>query len=490
MKIGMKRLITIVLVLCLVLCGCDAFGGGATEPNAPGQSGGAPTEPTRPAEVEMVDYNAPALKVKITINPELELTLSRTNEILEVKALNADAETLLAGMELVGQSYDSGIATILEEAKEQEYLKDLSKVTIAVEELSEGAWTIATEEQLKKPVEDYQQNSGVIFSCRLNPAGESLDIDGLMVIDTSCTTGVSVTVYGDASGNAKMMVYENDDGTRTENYIISDTEEIWINYYPDGSYQYSYCDGLVTQGYLEYPDGSGFTFVEYRELTDGLTQPIWYQKSYFDGSAEEYFYENSEWVRIVYTNADGSTQEEFYENGECVRTVYTDANGTVTGESSNADGIATGTNSDGSTYEITEYPNGNIKTSNTTWPNGDYWNQTYYENGNLETDIQLCEGRYVEQRYDETGLLKFYCQRDPDGVESKYDYENGKAVSYTATYPDGDYESHTYYESGVIAIQIGQIDGNYFENYYDEKGNLTKMIRLDENGNKVEVPFS
>ena len=600
------------------------------KPNTPGQSGGEQTndpsygqsaEPTRPAGLELVDYNAPALKVKITVNPELELTLSRTNEILEVKALNADAEGLLAGMDLVGQPYESGIVSILEEAKEQEYLKDLSKVSVTVEELSDGAWTLITEETLTQPIEDYQQNSGVIFSCRLTPAGESLDIEELTVLETARTEGIFVTVYGDAAGNDKLHIYENDDGTRTEGYFISDTEEIWINYYSDGSYQYSYNEGLVSQGYGEYPDGRRYTFVEYRVLVDGLTQPVWYEKTYSDGSAEEYFYENSEWIRTAFTNADGSTwetfyengtmvsevwknadgstQETFYENGKPVRDVITTADGLtqetlyengqpvrmvittadgstqemfyengqpVLNEGTTADGgtfeqtfypngnlktytesregtyveqhydenglmislfqrdpdgteydwdyengeavgytvtypdgstqimsfgdgSAAGTNPDGSTYELTHYPNGNLKTNTTTWPNGDYSKQTYYENGNWETTIEFREGSYTETYYDENGMLTSSFRREPDGTEYEYGYQNGSLKTSIITWSNGDYEHYTYYENGVFATQIGQSDGNYFENHYDENGRITSSFERHSDGAEYDWDY-
>lgn len=451
-KKEMKRLFAILLVLCLILCRCEVGGNTPTKPNTPGQSGGEQTndptsgqsgEPTRPAEVEMVDFNAPALNVKITINPELELTLSRTNEILDVKALNADAESLLASLDLVGQLYERGIVTILEEAKEQKYLKDVSKVTITAEELSDGAWTIITGELLTKPIEDYQQHSGIVFSCRLTPAGESLDIDELKVIETSRNGDVFVTVYGDAAGNAQMMIYESDDGTRQEVYMISDTEEIGIHYYPDGSYRYGHNDGLVDQGYWIYPDGSGFTYVGYMELVDGLLQTVWYQRIYFDGSAEEYFYEDSEFARTIFTDADGTTWEAFYENGTIVSEVWKDADGNIL-EESGGNGDSAGSNSDGSTFEQTFYPNGNLKTYNTTWPNGDYSKQNYYENGNVETYTESREGRYVEGYYDENGLMVSLFQREPDGTEYDWDYENGEAVGYTVTYPDGSSEYHSY----------------------------------------------
>lgn len=860
----MNRLIAILLVLILMLCGCDAGTGTPTEPNTPGHSGGEQTtdptsgqsaEPTRPADVELVDYNTPALKVKISFDPELELTLSRTNEILEVKALNAQAEGLVADLDLVGKLYESGIVTILEEAKEQKYLKNVSKVTIAVEELSDGAWTIATEECLTKPIEDYQQDSGIIFSCRIKPAGESLNIDELKAIDTSRSGEVSVTVYGDAAGNAKMMVYESDDGTRQEGYLISDTEEIWNSYYPDGSYQYSHYKGLVYQGYWICPDGTGFTYSEYMELADGLMQPVWYQEIYFDGSAKEYFYEDSEFVRTIFTDADGSVREAFYENGTIVSEVWKDADGNIldefggrqpgnptsgqypeptrpagaepievdgaalcvtvtmnakfelyldlfneildgkaqneaaqnlladlqivgkpysegitlilseaqqqgflqnraklsigtkelveggwnhrseatlldpieayksssglalscefypaekpldeityvhtnkrdgyreeicydvtdrhiltrryfddgsywetdwvhktsyywnadgsyayedwadgfsnsytihpdgtvdremrtvddlgnrtdwelflyadgsswenfydkrgnltksistyadgsssesfyenaemvrsfheypdgssveyfyengvsvcavkrntdgtsseeqyyykngelvrllatfsdgttretfyengqpvrmvytspdgsTWEESGGNGDSAGTNPDGSTFEQTLYPSGSQKTYDITWPNGDYQKQTYYENGNLETHIEFRDGRYVESRYDENGMLTASSQRNPDGAEYSCEYRNGILVKQTETYPNGDYQYLTFYENGQTASIVAVTDGSYWENHYDENGNLTKMIREDEDGNKVEEPIS
>jgi hypothetical protein len=394
-------------------------------------------------------------------------------------------------MDLVGQLYDSGIVTILEQAKEQKYLKNVSKVSITVEELSEGAWTIATGECLTKPIENYQQNSGIVFSCRLTPAGDSLDIDELKVIDTSRSGGVFVTVYGDAAGNAKMMVYESDDGTRQEVYMISDTEEIGISYFPDGSYRYGHNDGLVNQGYWIYPDGSRSTYVEYRELVDGLTQPVWYQETHSDGSAEEYFYENSEFARTIFTDADGSTWEAFYENGTIVSEVWKDADGNILDEfgdtgATGATGASSGTNPDGSTFEQTLYPSGSMKTYDITWPDGDFQKLTYYENGNTATVISFEDGRYQEYYYDENGLLTSAFSRDPDGTEHESVYENGTLKASLTTFPNGDYEHCTNYENGSWKSCISFREGVYEEVYYDIAGRLTSSFRRDPDGREFE----
>lgn len=542
----MKRLFAILLVLCLILCGCDAGNNTPTQPNTPGQS----AEPTRPTDVEMVDYEARALTVKISINPEFSLGLTRDNEIVSAEALNADAEKLLEGLDLVGQFYDLGIKQILTEAENQGFLKQGAEVTFSVQESAPGAVTMATLDILTIPVKNYREDLRVDLEYEYGVNNIVIDFDKLKVDRTESNSGpywfdnYTVTVYKDILGNHRMSDFVYEDGTHQVIYF-DDEERIVTIRYADGSFRYEHwagdnCTGysLDTEGkrstfmtvgnwelFIEYDgtttetfyegaqanrhrvrsvttyldgstreclyenenvvkdiyveaDGSSYGSSYYyengdlvREITrhsdgttdetqffyengemarllvthsDGTTQERFYENEQIvravtttvDGTTWEDFYEDGQHVRAVIVNADGSTQEQFYENEQLVRTVFTNADGS-TWEESYGDGLSTGTNSDGSTFEQTHYPNGYIKTYDITWPNGDYSKQTYYENGNVETYIEFREGRYVEGYYDKNGLMVSLFQREPNGTEYDWDYENGEAVGYTVTYPDG-----------------------------------------------------
>ena len=119
----MKRLLVALLVLCLItLCGCN--GNTSGQHTQPGQQNNAhvPIDPERLEELRpagILRPDEPALKLTISINPQLELTLSNSYMILDAKALNEDAEALLAEIDIIGQPYEDGIVAVLGQAKDE-----------------------------------------------------------------------------------------------------------------------------------------------------------------------------------------------------------------------------------------------------------------------------------------------------------------------------------------------------------------------------------
>ena len=153
----MKRYIALLLMLALLLCGCNVDSSPSENPAT------EPGELVRP-DVKVMAFDAPALVVRVTVNPDLELALNHANVILEAKPLNEDAETLLAELDVEGQPYNSGIVTILEEAKNQGFLTDSAKVSISVREEDGGGWTSASQILLNTPVENFRAGTGMSFS--------------------------------------------------------------------------------------------------------------------------------------------------------------------------------------------------------------------------------------------------------------------------------------------------------------------------------------
>ena len=185
----MKKWCALLLVLVLLAfsgCGADANlpnvpsnPGASNNPGAPadpGQSGGATAEPTQPAEAVNVDFDAPVLKVTVTINPELELMLNEIHQILAVKPLNADAENLLAGMDLVEKPYNAGMTAILEEAKEQGFLKEETKISISASGVTEEADFSVNKQLLQRPVTEFQKTAGITLNCEIAGAEDTASV--------------------------------------------------------------------------------------------------------------------------------------------------------------------------------------------------------------------------------------------------------------------------------------------------------------------------
>ena len=605
----MKRLLTALLVLCLImLCGCSF--GASGEPSQPGKQNSphVPIDPERLEELRpagILRPDEPALKLTISINPELELTLSSSYMILDAKALNEDAEALLAEIDIIGQPYEDGIVTVLGQAKDEGYLEKNITVNVSVEEIADGGQSVVTKEILNKPITDYQQTSGVSFNCQVKTSGGAFNPNSLtLASETDMGDGQILQKYIDSSGVERKHVQLYPDGTVVTQYFPKGlTDPLKMTYtctkeFPDGTYEYFTEDVGKTNGYIVYPDGGRYTYIihqiptayvwlttyAYYTYPDGTTTEIFYdnnelyysistdpdgrrtesspngsityhpdgtttEKQYIyendqlvgeieiqpDGSkiVTEYSYENDMLVWRKATYEDGSTWETFYKNNEIVREVQTLPNGTVIEYENGKEHFTP----PGGSLEITHYPNGNEKTVNTTWPNGDYRHVTYRENGKELTVIMFFDGVYEERNFDENGLLSSHFQREQDGRESTTYYEgekmtasvskdadgktshtsyyyegdrmtmsvteeadgrtirttyydNGRAETDETTYADGSYRKITYDRNGVITSSSGRNpDGGEYSDTYDDNGRLKESKTTWTDGNYETITY-
>lgn len=501
----MKKWTAMMLVLLtLVLSGCGVVIPGIS--GAPGQSEDGTVVDFDPENPPKIDFDAPALSVTVNMGPELELTLSFCNQILEANALNAHGETLLSGMELVGKNYYDAMTAILQQAKEQEFLQNETAMTVNIRERMEGVWNLASYRILVRPFDAFGEIAGITLNYELTPEVE-LAWEVAKTHTNSLDERDEVICYN--SGSQQILnryFYQN--GDYAEHYYLSSGgSAYWKN---DGEFTcYGNLDG-VSYNYTLYPDGTRSTttsvgdgngnYVWYFSTSaDGATNEAFFEngepvRSYYnapgvvisesfyedgklvrrfdtfpDGSTSEtsYFYEDDEMVRTLYAYPDGATTEYFYENGECVRTVYTDADGEVLEGAGN--GIATvppqtspPDDGDGSEYEVTYYENGNKESEKTTWPNGDYECMTYYEDGTVASAIWQMDGCYSETHYN----------------------KQGTKVTDKTVYDNGDYDQSTYHENGQRASHISQSDGYYSESHYDEDGKQLSHYQLDADGSE------
>lgn len=313
---GMKRLFTILLVLCLALCGCEAGNSTPTVPNNPGQSGGEqaadPTsgqsaDPTRPISAEPIEVDGAALCVTVTINPKFELYLDLFNKILEVKAQNEDAQKLLAELQLVGKPYSEGITLILAEAQRQGFLQNRAKLSIGTKELVEGGWNHRSETMLLEPIEAYKSASGLAVSCELYPAGKPHA--EIFSIHTNKRDGYREEICYDVTNRHILTRMYFDDGSYWETDWVQKTSYYWN---ADGSYSYeNWKDGL-SSGYTIYPDG---TVDRVMRTVDNLgNRTDWELFLYADGSSRENFYDRSgNLIKSIDTYPDGSSEYHSYD---------------------------------------------------------------------------------------------------------------------------------------------------------------------------------
>ena len=106
--------------------------------------------------------------LRIQINPDVELTLSRTDRVLGLEGLNADGRELIGGYDYSGKDREDVTEELVERAIDMGYLSDGETVSITVTS-SDAGWQ-AREEQ--KAREDLEERYGETIVIQIGPAEE------------------------------------------------------------------------------------------------------------------------------------------------------------------------------------------------------------------------------------------------------------------------------------------------------------------------------
>ena len=106
--------------------------------------------------------------LRIQINPDVELTLSRTDRVLELEGLNEDGQSLIAGYEYSGKDREAVTGELVERAIDLGYLSGGETVSITVTS-ADADWQ-AREEQAAR--EDLEERYGETIVIQIGPAPE------------------------------------------------------------------------------------------------------------------------------------------------------------------------------------------------------------------------------------------------------------------------------------------------------------------------------
>ena len=104
--------------------------------------------------------------LRIQINPDVELTLSRTDRVLELEGLNADGRVLIEGYDYGGKDREDVTEELVERAIDMGYLSGGETVSITVTS-ADADWQ-AREEQAAR--EDLEERYGETIVIQIGPA--------------------------------------------------------------------------------------------------------------------------------------------------------------------------------------------------------------------------------------------------------------------------------------------------------------------------------
>ena len=91
--------------------------------------------------------------LRIQINPDVEMTVSRTDRVLDLEGLNADGEDLIEGYDYRGKDRETAAGELVERAIDMGYLSDGDTISITVSS-SDADWQAREEAQVQAQLEE------------------------------------------------------------------------------------------------------------------------------------------------------------------------------------------------------------------------------------------------------------------------------------------------------------------------------------------------
>ena len=106
--------------------------------------------------------------LRIQINPDVEMTVSRTDRVLGLDGLNEDGEALIAGYAYQGKDRETAAGELVERAIDMGYLSDGETVSITVTS-ADADWQAREEQETR---EDLEERYGQTIVIQIGPLEE------------------------------------------------------------------------------------------------------------------------------------------------------------------------------------------------------------------------------------------------------------------------------------------------------------------------------
>ena len=91
--------------------------------------------------------------LRIQINPDVEMTVSRTDRVLDLEGLNADGEDLIEGYDYRGKNRETAAGELVERAIDMGYLSDGDTISVTVRS-DDADWQAREEAQIQAQLEE------------------------------------------------------------------------------------------------------------------------------------------------------------------------------------------------------------------------------------------------------------------------------------------------------------------------------------------------
>ena len=205
--------------------------------------------------------------LRIQINPDVEMTVSRTERVLGLTGLNEDGQDLIAGYSYQGKTRETATDELVERAIEMGYLSDGDTISITVRS-SDTQWQAREEEQIQTQLEErygetivIQLSAGDAADQQPDPGQEQTEV----VVPVAPQVPASGGSSGQSSGTGTGAAHDDTDyGPNADGVTDYDDTDYGPN--ADGITDYDDTDyGPNADGVTDYTD------TDYGPYSDGVT---------------------------------------------------------------------------------------------------------------------------------------------------------------------------------------------------------------------------
>ena len=131
--------------------------------------------------------------VHMQINPEVEITLSRSGRVLDIEGENADGKELVKDYEYKGKDKETVVDELADLAIEQQYLADAGRISIEVDARSDE-WAKKMETEITDELNDYLQRQGMAIEITIGPVEDGNDTEDKEILKESQSVTIPIPV--------------------------------------------------------------------------------------------------------------------------------------------------------------------------------------------------------------------------------------------------------------------------------------------------------
>ena len=156
--------------------------------------------------------------MRIQINPDVELTLSRTDRVLELEGLNEDGQALIEGYDYHGKDREDVTGALVERAIDQGYLSGGETVSITVTS-SDAHWQAREEQEVR---DDLEERYGETIVIQIGSAPTEPPVTEVVIPVTPATPEPAPPAVPDDPEDSPGSVGETGDADRDDDWDDGD----------------------------------------------------------------------------------------------------------------------------------------------------------------------------------------------------------------------------------------------------------------------------